>query len=271
MFSFFKKIRRNLASRGALNKYFLYAAGEVLLVVLGILIALQVDNWNESRREQAEVANYLANLKEALQDDINSLEYNMEFNELRLEGIFYILDQADLLTARFTELPWAEYQYDPKGRNLWPGEIPDTLNRDFTNLAFSMLGRGFGGVALNKSVINELYATGSFSDIQDQGLKKDIGAYYRYLSQRMEGYAIEEHEEWANEVTRFLRDQYGIFTLDVSGLEDPISLIRGRKDVEYQLRYLALEVNYHCIWAAHAQDLAREVIRRIETELANQD
>ena len=269
MFSFFRNIRRKLISNAVLHKYFLYAAGEVLLVVLGILIALQVDNWNESRREQDEVANYLANLREALLDDIGSLEGNIEFNELRLEGIFYILGQAGLRTERFTEIPWAEYPHRKNGRNLWSGEIPDTLNQDFTILAFSMLGRGFGGAALNKSVINELYATGSFSDIQDQELKKDIGAYYRYLGQRMEGYAIEEHEEWANEVTRFLRDQYGIFTLDVSGLEDPISLIRGQKDVEHQLRYLALEVNYHCIWASHACDLAREVILRIDAELAD--
>jgi hypothetical protein len=267
MFSFFKKIRRRLLSNAAVHKYFLYAAGEVLLVVLGILIALQVDNWNESRLQQEEVANYLANLREALLDDINSLGQNIEFNELRLEGIFYILNQADLKTDRFTELPWAAYQYDPNGSKLWPAEIPDTLNRDFTALAFSMLGRGFGGVAFNKSIINELYATGSFSDIRDEQLKKDIGAYYRYLGQRLEGYAIEEHEEWANEVTRFLRDQYGIFTLDVSGISDPIERIRQQRDVEHQLRYLALEVNYHCIWASRARDLAREVIQRMEGHL----
>jgi hypothetical protein len=87
------------------------------------------------------------------------------------------------------------------------------------------------------------------------------------MAQRLEGYAIEEHEEWANETTRFLRDHYGIFTLDVSGLEDPIATLKGKKDVEHHLRYLALEVNYHCIWASQAKKKAEDLIRLIEKDL----
>ncbi len=254
-------------SKSAVKRYFFYAVGEVTLVVFGILIALQVNNWNQRRQEQDQVMKYLENLKGAVSMDIQSLENNISFNSLRLKGVFYLLEHAELDTSKFTELEWTDIENNDELHNLWFGPYPDTMNRDFTELSFSLLGRGFGGVSFDKSVINELYATGHFSKISNQELKEKIAEYYSYLNQRLEGYAIQEHEEWANEVTRFLRDSYGIFTLDVSGIANPVELIIGRSDVETHLRYLALEINYHCIWSAHAVKLASELADLIEIEM----
>ena len=50
MIKFFRKIRQNLLSEGKTGKYIKYAIGEIILVVIGILIALQLNNWNESRK-----------------------------------------------------------------------------------------------------------------------------------------------------------------------------------------------------------------------------
>ena len=50
MFKFFRKIRQNLILSRDFKKYLIYAAGEILLVMIGILLALQVNNWNESRK-----------------------------------------------------------------------------------------------------------------------------------------------------------------------------------------------------------------------------
>ena len=52
MLTFFRKIRRSLIESGSARKYILYAIGEVILVVIGILIALQINNWNEERKER---------------------------------------------------------------------------------------------------------------------------------------------------------------------------------------------------------------------------
>lgn len=49
MFKFFGRIRRDLIARNRLGKYLAYAFGEVILVVIGILIALQLNNWNQER------------------------------------------------------------------------------------------------------------------------------------------------------------------------------------------------------------------------------
>ena len=51
MISFFRKIRKKLADDNKPVKYLRYAIGEIVLVVVGILIALQVNNWNEVRKE----------------------------------------------------------------------------------------------------------------------------------------------------------------------------------------------------------------------------
>lgn len=70
MLRFFRQIRQRLLTQNKLSKYLLYAVGEVLLVVLGILIAIGVDNWNEDREQESEFRIALANLLIDLNDDL---------------------------------------------------------------------------------------------------------------------------------------------------------------------------------------------------------
>lgn len=73
MLTFFRRIRKGLLGEGATSKYLLYAIGEIALVVIGILIALQINNWNECRK--------------ALKSELNSLislKQEFEFNKLHL-------------------------------------------------------------------------------------------------------------------------------------------------------------------------------------------
>ncbi|WP_204346703.1 DUF6090 family protein [Psychroserpens algicola] len=58
MIKFFRKIRQSLLSEGKTGKYFKYAIGEIILVVIGILIALQINNWNENRKNKITEADY---------------------------------------------------------------------------------------------------------------------------------------------------------------------------------------------------------------------
>jgi len=62
MLHFFRRIRQKLIESGSITKYLLYATGEILLVVVGILIALQVNNWNEARKDREKERNYIARL-----------------------------------------------------------------------------------------------------------------------------------------------------------------------------------------------------------------
>lgn len=74
MFSFFRQIRRQIVNEGTLRKYFFYAIGEVVLVVVGILIALQINNGNELRVQRQSEISYLKNLKVDLQLNIQELD-----------------------------------------------------------------------------------------------------------------------------------------------------------------------------------------------------
>lgn len=67
MVIFFRKIRQKLLSDGQLKIYTIYAVGEMLLVTIGILLALQVDNWNKDRLESLEEKRLLSAISEEMQ------------------------------------------------------------------------------------------------------------------------------------------------------------------------------------------------------------
>ena len=63
MLKIFRKIRQKLAYENKLSKYLRYAIGEILLIVIGILIALQLNNWSESNKRREKELHYLSNIK----------------------------------------------------------------------------------------------------------------------------------------------------------------------------------------------------------------
>mgnify|MGYP000196331574 CR=1 FL=1 len=82
MLSMFRKIRRNLISGGKLNRYLFYALGEIVLVVIGILIALQVDRWNDQRLERQQALTVYESVQQQITEDREKLlevkVYNLE-------------------------------------------------------------------------------------------------------------------------------------------------------------------------------------------------
>lgn len=66
MIKFFRSIRQNLLAQGRITRYLTYAVGEIVLVVIGILIALQINNNNDFRKARAREIRYLENIKSDL-------------------------------------------------------------------------------------------------------------------------------------------------------------------------------------------------------------
>ncbi|MDX1630200.1 MAG: DUF6090 family protein, partial [Fulvivirga sp.] len=100
MLTFFRKIKKSLIASGSVQRYLIYAMGEIALVVIGILIALQINNWNEERKENRQIVVYLTGLIEALNDDINYLNFTIQGNCFRADCINKMLLWADVLPAR---------------------------------------------------------------------------------------------------------------------------------------------------------------------------
>jgi hypothetical protein len=74
MLRFFRRIRQKLLNEGSLKKYLIYAIGEIALVVIGILIALQINNWNESRKLRDKELEYLQGIKSDLEQDLEFIK-----------------------------------------------------------------------------------------------------------------------------------------------------------------------------------------------------
>ncbi|NQZ75130.1 MAG: hypothetical protein HRT61_03320 [Ekhidna sp.] len=74
-----------------ISTYLLYAFGEIVLVVIGILIALSIDNWNEDRQRKTLEAKYLMEIKVSLEADVASCEKIMNLNNRRLAHLDTLL------------------------------------------------------------------------------------------------------------------------------------------------------------------------------------
>ena len=95
MLRLFRQIRQRLLTNNKFSKYLLYAIGEILLVVIGILIALQVNNWNESRKlRQTELA-LLGVIYENLTNDLEDFENDLIHLKNRKKACEVLLECAE--------------------------------------------------------------------------------------------------------------------------------------------------------------------------------
>lgn len=78
MIKFFRKIRQRLLTENNFPRYLLYAFGEILLVVIGILIALQINNWNQQRLNNQEESKLVQSISEKI--EFNKFQYNVGLN-----------------------------------------------------------------------------------------------------------------------------------------------------------------------------------------------
>ena len=95
MTSFFSKIRKQLLAGNRINKYLIYAIGEILLVVFGILIALQVNNWNEARVERKQEQAILRQLKTEFTRNLNQLDDKIQVKQALIRSAKTLFEYID--------------------------------------------------------------------------------------------------------------------------------------------------------------------------------
>jgi hypothetical protein len=91
MIKFFRKIRQNLIMENKTSKYLKYAIGEIVLVVIGILIALQINSWNDERKAKIVENNFFANVLLDLEKDNENLNYYNKFHQKRIQYLDTLL------------------------------------------------------------------------------------------------------------------------------------------------------------------------------------
>ena len=115
MIRFFRTIRQQLMNENKTAKYLKYAVGEVLLVMIGILLALQVNNWNEGRKVEQQRLKLIENLKSDFQRNLESVEQIIADVEERKVGLETFLENAtgDNSSLSVEELKTLAYHIGP--------------------------------------------------------------------------------------------------------------------------------------------------------------
>jgi hypothetical protein len=149
MIPFFRKIRYRLARDNQFLNYSRYAIGEIVLVVIGILIALQINNWNENRKTKRQESTYYCKLSEDLASDIRNIESTIVSINSRQETAKRLL--VNLLRIQ---------------------EDKEVLIRDFTP-AF----RSFKFTP-TKAAIQDITSSGKLENLRNEELKNRILNHY---------------------------------------------------------------------------------------------
>ncbi|GAB4154386.1 MAG: hypothetical protein Tsb0033_02310 [Winogradskyella sp.] len=116
MIKFFRKIRQNLLSEGKTIKYLKYAIGEIVLVVIGILIALQLNNWNESRKNEDEFKAVLQQIYTVVDQDSEQLSLIRQNVSKQIEIIDNIVQNPEGFNNKL--LPHLLYYLDLEPSDL---------------------------------------------------------------------------------------------------------------------------------------------------------
>jgi len=172
MIKFFRRIRKRLLSENKLSKYLIYAVGEIVLVMIGILLALQVNNWNEERKRKSLITTYIASLQGDLKKDV----------ELLTPGISYI------------DIDWKKNK-SYSSRLSSTNATYDTLIKIARYEFFPAMGGPQN--ELNLNTYNTLLSTGDIN-LLDSGLLKKIQNHYTQVSghlndMKMNGQVYTDH------------------------------------------------------------------------------
>ncbi len=146
MLKFFRRIRRKLIDEGNLKRYLIYAIGEILLVMIGILLALQVNNWNESKKAGKEESQILQNLHQEFVDSKTQFNRIQEMHQRIFSAMEYLLDVLE--TERVNE------------------NLMDSI---YTKLTISSFGTPTSNPSLG--IVNSLISSGKQNLIRDDSLK----------------------------------------------------------------------------------------------------
>jgi hypothetical protein len=103
MIKFFRKIRQNLLMENKTGKYFKYAIGEIILVVIGILIALQINNWNQQRTQDKEEQSAILNLKQDFEYNFRALDSVLSETKNNIKSQFILLNHTGNKSKNITK------------------------------------------------------------------------------------------------------------------------------------------------------------------------
>jgi len=182
MFRFLSSIRKNSIAGKRFRNYILYALGEIILVVLGILIALQINNWNNQEKLEAKELAYLKDIRENLLHDYENLETYLIYNKLKIA----LLDSSIVLVAS----------------NQPVVEVARTMNRRMPELTT------YRYFYPRRTAFDNMVNAENIALIRDEELRERLTEYY------FDKALINTTQERAKKMNRTFTDYLGPFILN---------------------------------------------------------
>lgn len=155
MFTFFRKIRQTYLSEGKTIKYLKYALGEIVLVVIGILIALQINTWKAEQELKKQETIYLSNLRDDLSLQIKLFDKHIHFENI-------IIQQCKDITKHY-EVNKGFYQMD----SIYSKLTDLTVRTTFSN---------------SNTTLMEMINSGQINLISNEALKKKLVVFNQTLT-----------------------------------------------------------------------------------------
>jgi hypothetical protein len=167
MIKFFRKIRQKLLMENKTGKYFKYAIGEIFLVVIGILIALQINNWNSDRINSNVEIEYLKGISSNLSMDIRELERHFKLDTLKLNAFTHLIRAFNVDNINSNDALIISSFYSTIKPNWFEGQ----------NVVF-----------------DDLKSSGKINYITSESIKDNVQTYYRLFEETI------KREEVSNNV-----------------------------------------------------------------------
>ncbi len=172
----FRKIRYDLMRQNKAGKYFKYAIGEIILVMIGILLALQVNNWNENRKDRIKEKAILNELHKDFKKNLQD---------------FYPLKNKQLRTFNSGNVVFRNI------KSLHLEKSRDSVFRHATNM--------FGGYPYHPSngVVESLISSGDFNLIRNDTLRKYLVSWKDVLTDYT-NYVNTDMKFWSNTIEPYV-------------------------------------------------------------------
>ncbi|MEM5566086.1 DUF6090 family protein [Psychroserpens sp. AS72] len=152
MIKFFRNIRQKTLNENKFGKYLTYAIGEIILVVIGILIALSINNWNNNKQLRSTEHVYLLSLQTEFKTNLKKINDCIIENEARINSVEKMLTLFDV-------------------------DVSDTTSdKTISDIMFSI----FGGEATyqpSKGVLTDIISSGNLNLIQNEHLRQSLASF----------------------------------------------------------------------------------------------
>jgi hypothetical protein len=152
MIKFFRKIRKKMLIENKFSKYLLYAIGEIVLVVIGILIALQINTANTYKEQRKVEQEYLLSLKPEFESNLNRINASIQENEQRIKALDKLL-------------------------SLFDNNVLDTVShQEISQMFLPVLGSELGYLPAT-GVLSDIISSGKLNIILNKNLRQHLASF----------------------------------------------------------------------------------------------